>query len=111
MKEFAITHVVNCAADYSENYHKEIGIKYKSYHLKDHVHEDIQCIFYDALEFIANARKEGGRVFVHCVQGISRSASVVIAYLILSQKLSYNDSYSLCLKRRACTNPNMAFIT
>lgn len=52
LREFGITHVVNCAADYSENYHKERGIKYKSYHLKDHVHEDIACIFYDAIEFI-----------------------------------------------------------
>lgn len=52
MKENGITHVVNCAADYSEDYHKDKGIKYKSYHLKDHVHEDIACIFYDACEFI-----------------------------------------------------------
>lgn len=67
MIEHGITHVVNCAADYSDNYHEARGIKYKSYHLKDHVHEDISCIFYDVIDFMADARKEGGRVFVHCV--------------------------------------------
>lgn len=44
-----ITHVINCAADYSEDYHKDKGVVYKSYHLKDHVREDIACVFYDAL--------------------------------------------------------------
>jgi predicted secreted protein len=44
-----ITHVINCAADYSANYFKEKGVLYKSYHLKDHVRESIECIFYDAI--------------------------------------------------------------
>lgn len=44
-----ITHVVNCAADYSENYLQDKGIKYKSYFLKDSVREDISCVFYDAI--------------------------------------------------------------
>ena len=111
IKECGITHIINCAADYSDNYHKDKGIKYKSYHLKDHVHEDIACIFYDACEFISSAKREGGKVFVHCVQGISRSATVVIAYIIFSMKLSYNESFAFCHKRRPCTNPNKAFIT
>ena len=44
-----ITHVINCAADYSDDYHKDKGVIYKSYHLKDHVKEDIACVFYDAI--------------------------------------------------------------
>jgi len=49
-------------------------------------------------------------VLVHCVQGISRSATVVIAYIIFSTKMTYNDSFNLCRTKRPCTNPNMAFI-
>ena len=59
--------MINCAADYSEDYHKSKGVIYKSYHLKDHVREDIQCVFYDAVDFMKNAREEGGKVYVHCV--------------------------------------------
>lgn len=62
-----ITHVVNCAADYSEDYLKDKGVKYLSYHLKDHPREDIACVFYDAISFIQKARDEGGRVYIHCV--------------------------------------------
>ena len=48
-ENIGITHVVNCAADYSDDYHKSKGVNYKSYHLKDHVQEDIACVFYDAV--------------------------------------------------------------
>lgn len=67
LTKIGITHVVNCAADYSENYFESSGVQYKSYHLKDHVREDISCVFYDAINFIAEARSQGGKVYVHCV--------------------------------------------
>jgi len=67
LQKIGITHVVNAAADYSENYHKSKGIQYKSYCLKDSIREDIQCVFYDAIQFIQNARNAGGKVYVHCV--------------------------------------------
>ena len=53
LQKIGITHVLNCAADYSENYLQSKGVQYKSYHLKDHVREDISCIFYDAIDFIS----------------------------------------------------------
>jgi hypothetical protein len=43
------------------------NIKYKKYHLKDHVREQIECIFYDAISFIEEARANNGKVYVHCV--------------------------------------------
>jgi hypothetical protein len=60
-----VTHVINCASDYCGNYH-EGHLTYKSYHLKDHVRENIECIFYDALQFMIETRANGGRVYVHC---------------------------------------------
>ena len=52
LNENGITHVINCAADYSADYHQGKGIKYLSFHLKDHVRENIECCFYDAIDFI-----------------------------------------------------------
>ena len=48
-QKWGITHVVNCAADYSENYHQKDGVIYKPYYLRDHTKEDIACVFYDAI--------------------------------------------------------------
>ena len=84
LKENKVTHVINCAADYSADYHIDKGIKYLSLHLKDHVRENIECSFYEVIEFINQAKQEGGRVFIHCVQGISRSSTMVLCYMIYS---------------------------
>ena len=106
-QNIGITHVINCAADYSDDYHKDMGVIYKSYHLKDHVREDIACIFYDALKFLSEARASGGKCYVHCVQGISRSATICCAYLIMTEGLTYNEAYERVKARRACANPNL----
>ena len=50
-----ITHVINCAADYSPDYHSDKGIQYLSFHLKDHVRENIECCFYPSIDFIQQA--------------------------------------------------------
>lgn len=110
LQKLGITHVVNCAADYSKDYLQDLGVKYKSYHLKDHVRENIQCVFYDAIEFISEARSSGGKVYVHCVQGISRSATIVLAYKIFSEKCSYENAVADVKDRRGCVNPNLTFI-
>jgi hypothetical protein len=109
LRKNGITHVVNCAADYSANYF-EGEIKYKKYHLKDHVRENIECVFYNAMNFLEDARNNGGKVYVHCVQGISRSATICLAYLIFSQKMNYQDGFNYMKERRPIINPNMTFI-
>ena len=67
LKDNGITHVINCAADYSADYHIDKGIKYLSLHLKDHVRENIECSFYEVVDFMTQAKQTGGRVYVHCV--------------------------------------------
>lgn len=66
LKKNGITHVINCAADYSACYF-ESELNYKKYHLKDHIRENIECVFYDAIKFIEEAKSQKGRVYVHCV--------------------------------------------
>ena len=110
LKENGITHVVNCAADYSADYHEDKGIKYLSLHLKDHVRENIENCFYDVIAFMDSAKKESGKVFVHCVQGISRSTTMVLCYMIFKQKISLDDGLSFIRERRQIANPNMTFM-
>ena len=50
--------------------------------------------FPDAKNFIGSALDQGGRVFVHCNGGISRSPAFVVAYVMESQKWDYHSAFS-----------------
>ena len=103
-----ITHIINCAADYCDNYFPDDFI-YKKYYLKDSVQENIECCFYDTVAFIRGAAAKNGRVFVHCIQGVSRSATLCIAYIIFDKQLDHQTAFELVQKQRPIANPNMIF--
>ena len=39
------------------------------------------------------AKASGGKCFLHCHQGVSRSCAACIAYLIAKQGVSYDDGF------------------
>ena len=47
---------------------------------------------------------------VHCIQGISRSVSLVISYLISKEGFSLKDAYALVKSKRALARPNKGFL-
>lgn len=54
-------------------------------------------------------RELGGKVLVHCKMGISRSASVVIAYAMKAYHLTLAEASQLVKTKRSCIKPNNAF--
>ena len=44
-----------------------------------------RCV--QAAQFIKKAMDEGGKIFVHCNLGRSRSVSVILVYLLLYEKI------------------------
>ena len=105
-----ITHIINCAADFCENvFESENKYTYLSFYLKDHESENIECIFYECIKFIDNVKEKGGRVLVHCIQGISRSVTLVLAYLIYKNKLTYDKAFNLVQSKREISSPNFGF--
>lgn len=109
LEAHGITHVLNCAGDYCQNKFED-DLTYKTYFLKDAKPEHIEAVFYEAIEFIEKVKAEQGRVYIHCVQGVSRSATVVLAYLMFTQKMSYQDAFNFVKERRGIISPNLGFM-
>ena len=83
---------------------------YKNVEILDVDESDVRKEFDNCFEFIEEARKAGG-VLVHCNAGVSRSATVVIAYLMQNQRKSFPDAHNYVKERRSCIKPNTGFVS
>lgn len=65
-----------------------------------------------AIEYIEQARLQGGKVLVHCRVGVSRSATICIAYVMAHCDLSMIESFLLVRSRRmnVLTQPTLLFV-
>lgn len=108
LRQNGITHVLNCVGFVSPEYFKK-DLVYKTLWLQDSPSEDITSILYDVFDYFEDVREQGGRVLVHCCQGVSRSTSLVIAYLMWRDGQSFEDAFQYVKAARGVTNPNMGF--
>eukprot|EP01025_Chloroclados_australasicus_P032995 TRINITY_DN3351_c0_g2_i1.p1 TRINITY_DN3351_c0_g2~~TRINITY_DN3351_c0_g2_i1.p1 ORF type:complete len:529 (+),score=63.10 TRINITY_DN3351_c0_g2_i1:520-2106(+) len=105
-----ITHIINCVGYEFQNHFPE-DIEYLTLYLYDLPSVDIKCVLYDCFDFIETARAKKGRILVHCEKGVSRSAAVVIGYLMWKLDRKYQDVFDDVKAIRGIANPNMGFFT
>ena len=65
--------------------------------------------FAPSVRFIKEALENGGSVFVHCYAGVSRSATMVIAYLMQEHNMNMYQAISLTKAKRPVVFPNPGF--
>ncbi|KAG0616972.1 hypothetical protein M758_5G156100 [Ceratodon purpureus] len=106
--ECKITHVLNCVGFECPEYFAK-SFHYKTLWLQDHPSEDITSLLYNVFDYFEDVREQNGRIFVHCIQGVSRSASLVIAYLIWCERRSYEETLEKVKAIRSVVSPNMGF--
>jgi protein-tyrosine phosphatase len=97
--------------------------------IRDSTSADLRPHLESACSYIDKALRSGQNVLVHCqqvrihrllpiaplllthhLQGISRSAAIVIAYLIRNHNMSLDTAYALVKRKRACMKPNSGFV-
>ena len=104
-----ITYVLNCAREISDSNHQ--NITYKRLEMDDVPMFNLKTVLLDGMIFIAEALHAGHNVLVHCVMGISRSTSLVLAYMMTFHNLSYVQSYRIVKAHRPRINPNIGFVS
>ncbi|KAJ8296381.1 Serine/threonine/tyrosine-interacting protein A [Rhodotorula toruloides] len=78
--------------------------------IRDADDQNLIRIFPQTYNFIDGALAAGGRVLVHCGDGISRSPAIVTAYVMLKTGLTHEDAFTFVQARRFCVAPRTEFV-
>ncbi|KAL0275981.1 UNVERIFIED_CONTAM: hypothetical protein PYX00_003670 [Menopon gallinae] len=71
--------------------------------------EDLLSHFEETYHFIQEGVKNG-TVLVHCYFGVSRSATIIIAYLMKKHRMSVQEAFELAKSKRRFIGPNPGFM-
>ena len=107
LEELGITHVLTMGNDMDPKFPDQY--EYKVCELDDDEDEDIKKYFEEGIEFIDTALSSGGTIFVHWAAGISRSTSMVCAYLMKSNKWKFKKALNHVISKREFVCPNSGF--
>ncbi|XP_010868954.1 uncharacterized protein si:dkey-175m17.7 [Esox lucius] len=92
-------------------YHLGSGlVRYKRLPATDNSKQNLRQYFEEVFEFIEEAHQSGRGVLVHCQAGVSRSATIVIAYLMKHTLMTMTDAYKYVRGRRPVVSPNLNFM-
>ncbi|KAL2083733.1 hypothetical protein ACEWY4_021506 [Coilia grayii] len=115
LKKLGITHVLNAAHTKQgsigdQDFYGDAFL-YHGIPAEDSSKFDLSVYFRPAADFIHNAlKRKDGKVFVHCIMGVSRSSTLVLAYLMLKRRLRLHVAIETLVQRRAIY-PNRNFLT
>lgn len=113
LTKYKINHILtidNCPLPRHIPELKTLVTGYKYICLSDLPSEDLLTHFDETDKFIRLALKNGS-ILVHCHGGVSRSATVVLAHIMKSDRLTYVEAYNEVKSKRSIIYPNRGFVT
>lgn len=108
LQQLGVTHVLTCGRNLRTPQFPP-PIRQMVLDVDDNEDQDMNQYFLTAIEFLETCVSTGGLCIVHCFAGVSRSATVVVAYLMKSQRLSFMQALEFVQKSRPAANPNPNF--
>ncbi|XP_012993857.1 dual specificity protein phosphatase 22-A [Esox lucius] len=84
-------------------------ISYLCIHAADASSQNLSQHFKECISFIHECRLNGGACLVHCLAGVSRSTTLVVAYLMTVTSYSWEECLSAVKAVRSFVGPNYGF--
>ncbi|XP_074088992.1 dual specificity phosphatase 29 isoform X2 [Macrotis lagotis] len=115
LEKSGFTHILNAAhgrwnVDTGAAYYRDMAIEYHGVEADDVPTFNLSEFFYSAAEFIDTAlQNDRNKILVHCAMGRSRSATLVLAYLMIYRNMTVVDAIKQVSKNR-CILPNRGFL-
>jgi atypical dual specificity phosphatase len=111
LERLGITHVISVINAPWYVYPARAGLKHMCIPLDDVCNANIGSYFDQSTAWIHGALSDGeARVLVHCMWGMSRSASIVIAYLMAMKGMPLQSALMFVKARRRIVRPNRGFM-
>lgn len=104
LERHGIRHVLSVGIGASERFD---GIRYYFCDLLDLPETNMTPSIEKCVDIIRGCRE--GNILVHCNAGVSRSPAIVIAYLMIVTRMSYDEAYGRVKEARSCIRPNDGF--
>lgn len=86
------------------------GIKINKINLDDSPNANVKPYLNQTHDFINNFLEKNQSILVYCRAGVSRSATIVIHYLMRRYNISYYDAYRFLKAKRHQIQPNHGFV-
>uniref|UniRef100_A0A4W6DZC3 Dual specificity protein phosphatase n=1 Tax=Lates calcarifer TaxID=8187 RepID=A0A4W6DZC3_LATCA len=122
LHSLGITHIVNAAhgppnpgpgpcfcVNTGPRFYRDMTVDYYGVEADDAIDFILSPFFYPTARYIRAALQNvplPGRVFVHCLMGVSRSATLVLAFLMIAEGLRLQEAVAAVRPHRdICPNP------
>lgn len=108
LKKKGITHIVSVIAGFVPPFPDDF--KYLVINALDNENNNLFDNFEYSNKFINEALNNNGKVLVHCMAGRSRSATIILSYIIDTFGMNVNNALLSVQNKRNIAQPNIAFM-
>jgi serine/threonine/tyrosine-interacting-like protein 1 len=109
VRDLKLTHIINISVEHQCVFRDKI--QYLHLELEDEEHVALCDRFAETNQFMATALDDPtSRILVHCNLGISRSSSVILAYLMKTFHAALFEAFKFLRHRRPIVCPNLGFL-
>eukprot|EP00043_Microstomoeca_roanoka_P014945 m.148955 g.148955 ORF g.148955 m.148955 type:complete len:512 (-) comp16148_c0_seq3:417-1952(-) len=110
LEKHGITCILNVTKDCENYFETDSVYEYLQIPILDTWNQRLQEYFPVVFSFIDAARHAGKKVLVHCQAGVSRSAAMVIGYLMYSEQMTLDEAHQAVRLQRDIISPNLDFM-